>query len=45
MTEALIQHDKMSQKPLKNVLEIGTGWINQRKAILKKMLDAKKSEL
>ena len=25
MTEALIQHDKMSQKPLKNVLEIGTG--------------------
>ena len=25
MTEALIQHDKMSQKPLKNVLEIGSG--------------------
>ena len=25
MTEALIQHDKMSQKPVKNVLEIGTG--------------------
>ena len=25
MTEALIQHDKMSQKPLKNVLVIGTG--------------------
>ena len=25
MTEALIQNDKMSQKPLKNVLEIGTG--------------------
>ena len=25
MTEALIQHDRMSQKPLKNVLEIGTG--------------------
>ena len=25
MTEALIQHDKMSQKPLNNVLEIGTG--------------------
>ena len=25
MTEVLIQHDKMSQKPLKNVLEIGTG--------------------
>jgi len=25
MTEALIRHDKMSQKPLKNVLEIGTG--------------------
>ena len=25
MTEALIQHDKMSPKPLKNVLEIGTG--------------------
>ena len=25
MTEALIQHDKMSQKPLKKVLEIGTG--------------------
>ena len=25
MTESLIQHDKMSQKPLKNVLEIGTG--------------------
>ena len=25
MTEALIQHDKLSQKPLKNVLEIGTG--------------------
>ena len=25
MTEALIQHNKMSQKPLKNVLEIGTG--------------------
>ena len=25
MTEALIQHDKMSQKPLKNVLEIVTG--------------------
>ena len=25
MTEALIQHDKMSQEPLKNVLEIGTG--------------------
>ena len=25
MTEELIQHDKMSQKPLKNVLEIGTG--------------------
>ena len=25
MTEALIQHDKMSRKPLKNVLEIGTG--------------------
>ena len=25
MTEALIQHDKMSQKPLNSVLEIGTG--------------------
>ena len=25
MTEALIQHNKMSQEPLKNVLEIGTG--------------------
>ena len=25
MTEALIQHDKMSQKPLNRVLEIGTG--------------------
>ena len=25
MTEALIQHDRMSQKPLQNVLEIGTG--------------------
>ncbi len=25
MTEALIQHDKMSQKPLTSVLEIGTG--------------------
>ena len=25
MTEELIQHDKMSQKPLKKVLEIGTG--------------------
>ena len=25
MTEALIQNDKMSQKPLKNLLEIGTG--------------------
>ena len=25
MTEVLIQHDKMSQKPLNNVLEIGTG--------------------
>ena len=25
MTQALIQHDKMSQKPLKSVLEIGTG--------------------
>ena len=25
MTEALIQKDKMSQKPLKKVLEIGTG--------------------
>jgi len=25
MTEALIQHDKMSQKPLNHVLEIGTG--------------------
>ncbi len=25
MTEELIQHDKMSQKPLNNVLEIGTG--------------------
>lgn len=34
--------EKMSAKKMKASL---TGWINQRKAILKKMLDAKKSEL